>query len=570
MVIIVRGRRELVNECLLRYQEWLENSRGWVLEDLKTLQKLSPDKFEQQLQERFGVDAEFGTGGLRQIIRAGTNGFNDPWITRICLGVSCIAKSVVIAYDTRLRSRYFALLAAKVLSSQGIKAYVFDTATPTPVLSFAVRYMKCTAGIAITASHNQALYNGLKVYDSRGVQMVPDRIETLKEKINTFDFFEKVPETFSFDLIGNEIKNAYMHAVLTENHRYDSHTDRRLTVLYTPIHGTGVYYIPELLAMTGFECRVVEQQRDPDPAFPTVTYPNPEDPDSFRIALTESVGISPKPELIIATDPDADRLGIYLLSGKSYVSINGNEIGILLTDFLVRSLKRDSVEPYNTNKVVLKTIVTSDLLASYAEKNGLLLKETLTGFKYLGDQIEQLDEKKESFLCAFEESYGFLHGSHARDKDALSTALLFCLLLRSEGTAEKILTRLREIYQEYGFHKEGTISIELDGTTGQRKIARFMAYLRKYPNQDVLGSPVVSYKDYGKETNLQLVADVVSFIFENGTRAIYRPSGTEPKLKVYLYAVSDTENGSNERYMRLSEKIKQANARILEGIAREN
>jgi len=552
-----------VNDYLLRYQEWLEKSVGWVREDLESLKYLPSRDFEAQLRERFGVLADFGTGGIRQIVRAGTNGLNDPWVTRIALGLAQMAKSAVIAYDTRNRSRYFALLAARTLAAQGVKVFLFDEPAPTPVLSFAIRRMKAQSGMVITASHNKPAYNGIKVYDHRGVQMIPRQIEALKSHIEAFGFFENVPETFAYNLLGEEIKTEYLQEVCRENAPYDQRGGRKQVILYTPLHGTGGAYIPPLLDQFGFDCRIVEMQSRPDPAFPTVAYPNPEDPEAFKMAITQAKGMHPMPEMIMATDPDADRIGVYLLENASYRPLNGNEIGLLLTDFLVRAVPTNLLGTEDRAWVLFKTIVTSDSVKPYATKNGIQVIETLTGFKFLGDQIETLSDKNQAFLAAYEESYGFLHGDHARDKDAISTALLLGLLLRNAGNAKRMIDRLQEIYREFGYYRDSSVSLEVEGTAGLRQIEGFMKELRAVKPDRLFSLPVEVVKDYAADPDPQWKADVFLIRFYSGMKAIFRPSGTEPKLKIYLSAVGETEEESNRRFHTLKTEINRVTSEMM-------
>ena len=553
-----------MNDYFLRYQEWLEKSAGWVREDLESLKYLPSQDFEAQLRERFGALADFGTGGIRQLVRAGTNGLNDPWVVRIALGLSQMVKSAVIAYDTRNRSRYFALLIARTLAARGVKVAVFDEPAPTPVLSFAVRRMKVQSGLVITASHNKPAYNGIKVYDSRGVQMIPRQIEALKARIEEFGFFERVRETYAYDLIGEEVKTEYFQEVSRENAPFDNRDGQKRLVLYTPLHGTGIDYIPPLLDRFGFDCRVVEKQSRKDPAFPTVSYPNPEDPESFGMAIAQAKGMHPMPEMILATDPDADRIGVQLLEDASYRPLNGNEIGLLLTDFLTRCARELPPGDDRRQRVLLKTIVTSDSVKPYANKNGIHVIETLTGFKYLGDHIETLSPENKKFLAAYEESYGFLHGDHARDKDAVSTALLLCLLLRSEGSAKRMIDRLQDIYREFGYYRDSSVSLEVEGAEGSRKIEGFMKHLRAVEPDRTFALPVVSVKDYAADADPQWRADVFLIRFSQGMKAIFRPSGTEPKLKIYLSAVGQTEEESERRFHTLKTEIDRVASKIME------
>jgi len=552
-----------VNDYLLRYQEWLEKSAGWVREDLESLKFLPSRDFEEQLRERFGLLADFGTGGIRQIVRAGTNGLNDPWVIRVSLGLSRMVKSAIIAYDTRHRSRYFALLAARTLAAQGVRVLVFDEPAPTPVLSFAIRRLKTQSGLVITASHNEPAYNGIKVYDNRGVQMVPSRIETLKTHLESFGFFERVPEAYAYDFLGEEIKTEYLKEVSRENAPFDLPDGRRHLILYTPLHGTGGAYIPPLLDRFGFDCRVVEKQSRADPTFSTVRYPNPEDPEAFGLALTQAKGMHPMPEMILATDPDADRIGVYLLENDSYRPLSGNEIGLLLTDFLVRATPTHPERTEDRTRVLLKTIVTSDSVKPYALKNRIEVIETLTGFKFLGDRIEAINGENKEFLAAYEESYGFLHGDHARDKDALSTALLLGLLLRNLGSASRMIDRLQEIYREFGFYRDSAETQRFEGSEGARRIEEFMSALRAADPHRLFSLPVEAVRDYNVEVDPLWRADVFLVRFNQGMKAIFRPSGTETKLKIYLSAVGKTQEECEGRYHTLKTEITRAASGML-------
>lgn len=525
------------------YQQWLEKADGWVLDDLRAMSDLQDESFEKELMERFSMDADFGTGGLRNLVRAGTNGINDAWIERIATALAQMADSVVIAYDTRHHSASFARLTACVLTRLGKTAWVFPDPAPTPVLSFAVRHLRCDAGVVITASHNPSGYNGFKVYDYRGVQMVPARMEELKKHLSTIPFFCNSEgacdcEKTNYQTVPESVLQAYEERVMEQVRPWIKGQEDSMAVVYTPLNGTGASWIPKLLNQIGMTVLTVDEQMREDPDFSTLKLPNPEDPASFERALALAGMSYPQPQAIIATDPDTDRMGVSIWNGISYQFLNGNEIGVLLLDFL---LQKAMVSGKDLKKmVVLKTIVSTEMVNRMQTRYGFRLVETLTGFKYLGDRIERLDSNEEEFLFGFEESYGYLFGDQSRDKDAIMGSLLFCLMLQHHGQAQRLLQNLEVLRGEYGFYGEGLINQEFPGVEGLIRMNQFIQQIREKPPVVWADQTLTSTRDYLQESG-DMMGDVLEWRFGKKLKIIIRPSGTEPKLKVYFSCRENTQ-----------------------------
>ncbi len=536
------------NDCIAEFERWKGNTHGWMLEDLNQMERLPEGEFERQLMERFSIDADFGTGGLRNIIRAGTNGMNDVWVERISRAIAHTADSVVIAYDTRNYSEPFAKLAADTITQMGKTAWLFPTPTPTPVLSFAVRYLECDAGIVITASHNPPAYNGYKVYDSRGVQLIPSLVDELKERMESIPFFapgakrKKKKGSSAYKMVPDQLAQAYEERVIEQLSPWIKLEDEPIPVVYTPLHGTGASWIPKIMSRIGVIPLTIEEQMNPDPEFSTVSMPNPEDPEAFEHSILFAERQDPRPQAILATDPDTDRMGVQIWNGVEYHSLNGNEIGILLLDFLIQKslvLGRDL-----RNSVVLKTIVSTEMVNRMKTRYGFQLIETLTGFKYLGDQIEQLEEPDQEFLFAFEESYGYLYGDQSRDKDAIMGCLLFCLLLKNLGSGERILQSLEVLRGEYGYYREGLVTQEFPGVEGLKQMRAFLHRIREKPPISWAQQPLTESRDYAQESGI-MKGNVLEWRFGKKLKIIIRPSGTEPKLKAYFFCRENTQNETN-------------------------
>ncbi|MFP4461272.1 MAG: phospho-sugar mutase [Thermotogota bacterium] len=518
-----------------QYDKWVEASSGWMKEDLQSLRTMPFEAFKEELFERFSVDAEFGTGGLRSKIRAGTNGINDFWIKRICKALRMDSKKVVIAYDTRKCSEEFALVAANTLSAGQCKIFLFDQPVPTPMLSFAVKFLECDTGIVITASHNPKTYNGFKLYDENGVQYIPDKIKRLNDQINKFSLLEKdnkPSDSQMIEKVSEDVYEAYFSKVIGDLEDLKSEQigkREKIQVIYTPLHGTGARFVPRIMTHFGIDVLLVSKQMTPDSEFSTVNVPNPEDPKAFQLSLNKAKEMVLKPQALIATDPDADRLGVFLEDNGEYRSLNGNELGLLFTDFIIR---KKGVKDYGNRWAILKTIVTTDAVKPMARDYNLRLYETLTGFKYLGNKSVELKSQAIDTLFSFEESFGYLYGDHAGDKDACSTAGLLALMLLEAGGGTAIFERLDKIHDKYGFYLERLLSHTAEGLNGMKRLKNFMQVLR-------IHRPVMHWedgviiKDYLEESG-ELKADVVEFLFQTGDRMIFRPSGTEPKIKAYI------------------------------------
>ena len=529
---------------LNRYQEWLEfeELQPELREELESIR--GNDK---EIYERFYQDLTFGTGGLRGILGAGTNRMNIYTVRRATAGLALYLLSnhggeaqqrgVVIAYDSRAYSQRFAQEAALTLNSFGIRTYVFDYLTPTPELSFAVNYRQAIAGIVITASHNPKEYNGYKVYNEYGCQITGEMAEGILEYINHYQELEDLPMMLRYEtacerdlyhVIGDVYHQAYQNAVLQQALLHDSAAKEDLKVVYTPLHGTGMIPVTGVLDKDGFtQIHVLESQKEPDRAFSTVRSPNPEEKDALQLAIAYAAEIGA--DLVLGTDPDADRVGIAVWNGNEYILLTGNQTGALLADYV---LSRKELED---NAVVIKTIVTSELGADIANAHGAEVMNVLTGFKYIGEKMIGFDKNSDhTFIMGYEESYGYLVGNHAKDKDAVVASMLICeMAAYQKAQGKTLLERLEELYQEHGYYKEALDSFTLPGADGQERIAAVMADLRARELNEIGGQAIAEVKDYKNGIDDLPKADVLKYFFVSGGWMAVRPSGTEPKIKFY-------------------------------------
>lgn len=522
----------------------------------------------KEIEERFYQYLSFGTGGMRGILGAGTNRMNLFTIRRVAQGLALYIESmgeeakrrgVAIAYDTRHFSRAFADETAKVLGEHGVLSYVFDESRPTPELSFAVRHLDAVAGVVITASHNPKQYNGFKVYGADGGQLTPDAADSITQYMEQIED-ELLIEVADFDslieqgichLVLSEIDDAYQEKLLSLRENIDVLDE--LKIVYSPLHGSGLKPVQDGLKAFGCDnVWVVEQQAIQDGDFPTVAYPNPEEREAFRLAI--HVGETQGADLLMATDPDADRLGIAVKTADGYRLLTGNQLGALLLQYLLDS--KQSKGKLSENGVVLKTIVTSELGRAIAAKYGVATVDTLTGFKYIAEKIEEYDQTKEqTFLFGYEESYGYLIGDFVRDKDAVQTALVTAEMAgyyQQQGLS--LDDALERLYQEFGYYKEALQSITLEGKSGQEKIARVLSEFRSHPPVSITGLAVMAVEDYsigvsramdGTQTKLELPKEnVLKWGLEDGSWICVRPSGTEPKCKFYFGVVRNTAEES--------------------------
>lgn len=518
-----------------KYQQWL----GF---DEDTKAELLAITDEKEIEDRFYKDLEFGTGGLRGIMGAGANRMNKYTVSKATQGLADYLnaefdgeKSVAIAHDSRNNSRQFAIYAAEVLCANGIKVYLYDMLMPTPVLSFTVRYLGCTAGAVVTASHNPKEYNGYKIYDDTGCQLCPDQANKVIGYVNAIEDLKAVPhmdldeaaEKGLYQSIGSEVLDAFLKEVKKQS-LYEEPSD--IKIVYTPLHGTG--NIPVRKILEGMNVSVVKEQELPDGNFSTVRSPNPEEKDALTLALKQAE--REDADLVFGTDPDCDRIGAGVKHDGKYVLITGNQMGALLVNFVL-NMKKDSL---NSKSTLVKTIVTSELGANIARSFGLQIAETLTGFKYIGDQINRYEKSGErEFVIGYEESYGYLVGTHARDKDAVVSSMLVCQMAAYYYNKGKtLIDALNDIYDEYGYYLDSLDTFVLKGIEGAQKIQSLMTEFRE--NGSKFFDNIKEVYDFSKGIADLPKENVLKYIFEDGSWIAIRPSGTEPKLKVY-YSIQD-------------------------------
>ncbi len=517
-----------------KYQNWLSFADDQTKEEL-----LSVRNDEKEIEDRFYKDLAFGTGGLRGIMGAGSNRMNRYTVGRATYGLANYLKSkfsgeikVAVAYDSRNNSAYFAGISAEIFANCGFKVFLYDTLVPVPVLSFTTAYLGCNAGVMITASHNPKEYNGYKVYDSRGCQLCTEDAEQAIGFINQIEAYSAIPfgnaSKENITMIGENVLSAYL-AELKKQSLYEEKSD--LKIVYTPLHGTG--NVPVRRMLQGMNVTVVKEQELPDGNFSTVRSPNPEEKDALLIAIEKAKAINA--DIVLGTDPDCDRVGIAVKnSSGEYVLFTGNQTGALLVKFVL-DMKKSLLNPKYT---LIKTIVTSELGADIGRKYGLHIVETLTGFKYIGDKINQYEDSGEKeFVIGYEESYGYLVGTHARDKDAVVSAMLICQMAAWYKNHGKTLTDgLNEIYSEYGYYLDALDSFVLKGKDGTEKIQSLMSFFRK--KGTALFDGIEKIVDYVQGIDDLPKENVLKYIWKDGSWMAVRPSGTEPKIKVY-YSVKD-------------------------------
>lgn len=527
-----------------RYDQWV-NSEITDAETKNLLLNMS----DAEIEDSFSRELEFGTGGLRGVMGLGSNRMNIYTVRLAtqglaeeikCLGAKYSTAGVVIAYDSRNNSPEFAHECARVLCANGIKTYLFPSLRPTPELSFAVRYLKCIRGIVITASHNPKEYNGYKVYGEDGGQIPPAAAENITRHIKRLDIFKdvKVCEDLNTVILDDSVDRAYLDAVKEQSFSVKIPDD--FSVVYTPLHGTGNIPVRKILAEIGVNnLFIVSKQENPDGNFSTVKSPNPENHEAFTLALEYAKTVDA--DIVLGTDPDCDRIGVAAKDKKgNYILLNGNQTGSLLCEYILRKSKQAGVLPQDGR--VIKTIVTTDLVSDIAADYGVTVKNVLTGFKFIGEQIKLYENegRPERFIFGLEESYGYLKGTYARDKDAVVAAMLICEMAadyKSRGMT--LYDGLKELYKKYGYYREGLRDFTLKGISGTEKINKIMDDLRR----DKFNFPdcalPVKKLDYTNSIDGLPKSNVLKFVFKNGWLAV-RPSGTEPKIKLY-YSVKSTD-----------------------------
>ncbi|MBQ8429537.1 MAG: phospho-sugar mutase [Clostridia bacterium] len=526
---------------MTEFERWLEKAEDNEIKN-ELLSVVGKDK---EIEDRFYKALSFGTGGLRGIIGAGTNRMNIYTVSKATFGLAEYllktgGNSIVIAYDSRNKSAEFARLSAEIMSYKGIKAYLFSELTPTPVLSFAVRHLKASAGIVITASHNPKEYNGYKVYNSLGCQITDEAAKAITAKINEYDYFNDFTSNEGLiEVLDDSVKTAFLEAIKAFS--LTKITDENApSIVYSPLHGTGRKYVQAILQEMGInEVHTVKEQEMPDGNFTTCPYPNPEEKAALTLALRDAE--IHKPDLVMATDPDADRIGIAVPNEKSeYVLLNGNETGSILLYYIL--LKKQEMNIPCTRSTVIKTIVTTDIIFDMAKEYRAEVKEVLTGFKYIGEALEETQD----YLLGLEESYGYLVGTHARDKDAVSAAMMIaeaCAYFKEKG--KSLYQILQEIYERYGYYKTELKSISLPGKDGMEKMKEILANIRKNPPKEIDGKALM-FDDFAQGLYGLPKSDVLRFKNEK-YRIIIRPSGTEPKMKIYLQAKGKTIANAQEK-----------------------
>lgn len=569
-----------MNDIHALYDLWCEKATA----DKDLLPELESVKGnEDEILDRFYKNLEFGTAGLRGVIGAGTNRMNVYTVNQATQGLADYLNadfenpSIAIAYDSRIKSDVFARSAAAVLAANGVQVHLYPELVPTPMLSYAVRTLHCSSGIIITASHNPSKYNGYKCYDPNGYQMTDEAAAKTYAYIQKVDMFSGV-RTMDFDeavaagkitYIGREVFEGFYREVLKAQVNPDAAKGSDLSVIYTPLNGTGNKHVRKILKEIGIaDVTVVPEQELPDGNFPTCPYPNPEIRQAFEraIALTETK----KADLLLATDPDCDRVGIAVLDDGEYKLMTGNEVGAMLTEYVLSSLSEQGKLP--KNPIVVKTIVTSRLVAEIAAAYGAETADLLTGFKYIGELVTKLEKKGETdrFVIGMEESYGYLRGAHARDKDAVVASMLICeMAAYYKRKGMSLYDFMQSIYKKYGMYLNTLLNFNFEGAAGMQKMQDMMTSLRNNPPKEIAGERVRLISDYetsvtkdtatGEETPITLPkSNVLSYRLDGATGVIVRPSGTEPKIKIYVTSVADTRENAQAKADQIAADMEKA------------
>ena len=572
---------------LEEYKKWCE-SPEFDEETKKELLAIKDD--EKEIEDRFYKELEFGTAGLRGIIGAGTNRMNKYTVGKATQGLANYIleqgtqnKGVAISYDSRKMSKEFSMQTALILCANGIKTYLFESLRPVPELSFAIRELKCTAGIMITASHNPPKYNGYKVYWDDGAQIVSPRDKDIIAKVRAVENFTQIKEISEeeaknkglLNFVGKEMDDKYIEKLksLVLNPDIVKEQGKKLKVVYTPLHGTGNMVAGRLLKEIGIEnLYVVPEQKEPDGNFPTVDYPNPEDPKAFTLALELAKKVDA--DVVLATDPDADRLGIFTKDEKTgeYKTYTGNMSALLIAEYRISQMKEKGILP--ENGMIITTIVSSNLTKAIGEYYGLEVIEVLTGFKNIGAIMRKAEENNDKkYVFGFEESYGCLIGDYARDKDGIAAVMALCEAACYYKSKNKTLwDQMNDIYEKYGYHKEAQVSIVREGAEGAEEIKQMMTNTRNKDIEKIGDYKVLTFKDIEKDYVKNMISgeitktglpksNVLYYELEDNSWCCVRPSGTEPKIKLYMGIKGKTDDDANEKL----EKLKTAMLKIVNG-----
>ena len=525
------------------YKRWLDHAAGDVLDELKSMD-------EAAIEDAFYRDLAFGTGGLRGTIGAGTNRMNIYVVAKASQGLANYlgtGASIVIGYDSRIKSDVFAKVAAGVFAANGVKVHIWPELLPVPTVSFAVRYLHASAGVMITASHNPSKYNGYKVYGPDGCQITTETAKAILAQIDALDIFADV-KTSDFedgikvgkiDYIDASVLDAFIAEVKGQSVLFGDEVNRDVAIVYSPLNGTGLKPVTRALSESGFtNITVVEEQRNPDGNFPTCPYPNPEIREAMELGLQYASKLNA--DLLLATDPDCDRCGIAVKSEDGYQLLSGNEVGLLLLDYICSQRVKHNQMP--EHPVFIKTIVTMDLAEKIADHYGVETVNVLTGFKFIGEVIGRLEAQghEKDYICGFEESYGYLTGSYVRDKDAVNAAFMICEMFAFYKTrGVSLLDKLNELYATYGYCLNTLHSYEFDGSAGMQKMAEIMSVFHKGLDT-IAGQKVERTEDYSVGLNGLPKSDVLKYFTASGS-VVVRPSGTEPKLKTYISVTAENK-----------------------------
>ncbi|MBQ2841626.1 MAG: phospho-sugar mutase [Clostridia bacterium] len=567
-----------MNDVNKLYELWLEKTDG--NDDIHS-ELLSIKGCEEEILDRFYKNLEFGTAGLRGVLGAGTNRMNSYTVCQATQGLADYLNSkgenpsVAIGYDSRINSDVFAKQCAEVLAANGVKAYIYPTLMPTPMLSYAVMRLKCDSGIVITASHNPSKYNGYKCYDPSGYQMTDEAaLETYSyiQKVDMFEDIRRIPfeeamKKGLIEYISDELAEEFYELVMQKPITPEISRASDLKVIYTPLNGTGNIPVRTILARAGFNnVAVVKEQEMPDGKFPTCPYPNPEIRQVFECALEMTK--SEKADLLLATDPDCDRVGIAVLTDGEYVLLSGNDVGVLLAEYMLSARKEKGTLPEKS--LMTKSFVSTPLINRVAAKYGCTVVDVLTGFKYVGEFIAKLEETNDEhrFIMGFEESYGYLIGTHARDKDAVAASLMVCEMAAYYKSKGKTLVDvLNDIYAEFGIYVNSLYNFAFEGASGMVKMAEIMSETRGNPPKELAGLKVLEVHDFdsgtitdtetGKKREIGLPkSNVLAYTLPDGNFAIVRPSGTEPKIKVYITGCGKTKEEAERLAANLGDAMK--------------
>lgn len=544
-----------------RYEQWLNDE----FFDATTRKELAALTDEKEIEDRFYCDLEFGTGGLRGVMGAGTNRMNKYTVGKATDGLgkylldtygaaACKERGVVIGYDTRSNSEFFSRTAADVLSGMGIRVYLHAHARPTPQLSFSVKFWNALAGVVVTASHNPKEYNGYKVYDEFGCQLVPWQAKQVISYVDAITDYHTINFKGDSSLVSMaDVTDNFVVAVMKQSRYQNAEAKKNLKIVYTPLHGTGNVPVQKALRLDGFaHIESVAEQVIPDGNFPTVVSPNPEDRRALELGIAQAKRTDA--DIVLGTDPDSDRVGIAIKTDDGYQLMTGNQVGALLMSFI---LSHTDVSKYQ-HPAVVKTVVTSELGADIARKHGIVVFSTLTGFKFIGEKITQFEQAKENgrkeqdydFLFGYEESYGYLAGTHARDKDAVVSALLICeMAAEAKANGKTLMDEMNDIYKEFGYYRDALDSFTLKGKDGLEKISSMMSELRSSgsPFEGTksvtdFSSPVAAEEGFGTLPT----SNVLKYVLEDGSWIAVRPSGTEPKIKIY-YSIKGADKAEAEK-----------------------